>query len=346
MTSAVDAAEGGGSGIGGLGEALAGLADERHRFGEDDPDRVADLDRLLVAAALEVEPVDRGDGHVDGELDRVVGPGDLLRALHLLGHLAELAPQLLGVAEHAAKTAGSFHASMLSTSGAPPVNFVPGPAWPACARTDGSATVEHVALAALIALLGDRRDLGAGRRPARIAPGARSAARSRRKIACAPRLPGPCERNPLALAYGFPLGKLVRSLAPAPPPRPGPAASAWSRSTSAAAGSPSCARARARPGLTTSGRRITAFTQVEDRRRAGGLVRVTYWLYRPGRRLGGGAPRGRRRPRSTRRRELRLRVTDVPALVPLETLPGRDHYEFPAGEEPPWRWRVEDVYPG
>ena len=37
---------------------------------------------------------------------------------------------------------------------------------------------------------------------------------------------------------------------------------------------------------------------------------------------------------------------DDPALVPLETLPGRDHYDFPAGQEPPWRWRIESRYPG
>ena len=27
-------------------------------------------------------------------------------------------------------------------------------------------------------------------------------------------------------------------------------------------------------------------------------------------------------------------------LVPLETLDGRNQYDFAAGEEPPWRWRV------
>ncbi len=31
----------------------------------------------------------------------------------------------------------------------------------------------------------------------------------------------------------------------------------------------------------------------------------------------------------------------VPALVALETLPGANHFEFAAGEEPPWRWRIE-----
>jgi hypothetical protein len=31
---------------------------------------------------------------------------------------------------------------------------------------------------------------------------------------------------------------------------------------------------------------------------------------------------------------LRLNVEDDPALVPLETLPGRDHYRFPPLERP------------
>jgi hypothetical protein len=37
---------------------------------------------------------------------------------------------------------------------------------------------------------------------------------------------------------------------------------------------------------------------------------------------------------------LRLSLEDDPALVPLETLPGRDHYSFPPAEEPPWRWSI------
>jgi hypothetical protein len=35
--------------------------------------------------------------------------------------------------------------------------------------------------------------------------------------------------------------------------------------------------------------------------------------------------------------ELRLTLEDDPVLVPLETVPGRDHYSFPPGDEPPWR---------
>jgi hypothetical protein len=43
---------------------------------------------------------------------------------------------------------------------------------------------------------------------------------------------------------------------------------------------------------------------------------------------------------------LRLDLEDDPALIPLETLPGRDHYGFPAAEELPWRWRVRSVAAG
>jgi hypothetical protein len=35
-----------------------------------------------------------------------------------------------------------------------------------------------------------------------------------------------------------------------------------------------------------------------------------------------------------------------PILVPLETLYGRNHYDFPPAEEPPWRWTVPSAYPG
>jgi hypothetical protein len=44
--------------------------------------------------------------------------------------------------------------------------------------------------------------------------------------------------------------------------------------------------------------------------------------------------------------DTRLLQKDDPALVPLETLPGRDHYDFPAAERPPWQWNVRGRYPG
>ena len=43
--------------------------------------------------------------------------------------------------------------------------------------------------------------------------------------------------------------------------------------------------------------------------------------------------------------EVRLDLADDPALVPLETLPGRNHYPFSAGERPPWRWLIPSIYP-
>jgi hypothetical protein len=84
---------------------------------------------------------------------------------------------------------------------------------------------------------------------------------------------------------------------------------------------------------------VTVFTAVEDLRRPSGVVRVTYWLYRPG--LG-----WERIVRSAGAAEIaaashrRLDLEDDPALVPLETLDGRDHYLLPPGDEPPWRWRI------
>ena len=164
-----------------------------------------------------------------------------------------------------------------------------------------------------------------------------------RRIACPPRYPVPCGRNPLALAYGFPLGKLVRYLAPAPAGDGGerPVDFRYCRQAS-------CAAPGREPGLTASGRRVTEFTSVEDRRGSGAGVcgrrtcdpiRITYWLYRPGQpwerieRTAGAA-------QITAASRLRLSLEDDPALVPLETLPGRDHYRFPSGEQPPWQWSM------
>ena len=200
-------------------------------------------------------------------------------------------------------------------------------------RSRGTASVEYIALAGMIGVLivvaiaalvaspptRGERELGE---------------MLARRIACTPRYPVPCGRNPLALAYGFPLGKLVRSLAPAPGVEGGelPVDFRYCKQTS-------CAAPSSDPGLTSSRRRVTEFTSVEDLRRSGGPVRITYWLYRPG--LG-----WERIVRTAGAAEieaashLRLNLADDPALVPLETLPGKDHYDFPAGNEPPWRWTI------
>jgi hypothetical protein len=199
--------------------------------------------------------------------------------------------------------------------------------------------VEHVALAALLAALiaAAVAMLAAGPPP----PSARElAAGVARRLACAPRYPVPCNRNPLAIAYGFPVGKLVRYLAPAPVAALGPGAIPLMPVDFRYCRRPSCAAPRPGDGgLTVAGRRVTAFTSVEDRRRTGGGVRVSYWLYRPGLgwermvRTGGSAE-------IEAASRVRLRLTDDPALVPLETLAGRNHYRFAASEEPPWRWRI------
>jgi Flp pilus assembly pilin Flp len=201
----------------------------------------------------------------------------------------------------------------------------------------GAASVEHAALAALVALIAIAAIAALRASPPGAATRELGSAIARR-IACAPRHPVPCGRNPLALAYGFPVGKLVRFLAPAPEALPGPEGLLvpvdFRRCRRA-----SCAAPGARTGLTASLRRATAFTSVEDLRPGGGPVRVTYWLYRPA--LG-----WERVIREAGEADLaaasaiRLNLADVPVLVPLETLAGRNHVRFPRGEEPPWRWAV------
>ena len=157
-------------------------------------------------------------------------------------------------------------------------------------RRRGAATVEYVALAGMIAIL-----IVAAIAALVASPPTRGERELgemlARRIACTPRYPVPCGRNPLALAYGFPLGKLVRSLAPAPASRKRGAA----RSTSATAASRAARRPDRRPGLTSSRRRVTEFTSVEDLRRLG-AVRPGHLLALPARaRLGANRSHGRRR---------------------------------------------------
>lgn len=207
----------------------------------------------------------------------------------------------------------------------------------------GSASVEQVGLAALIAVvtiaaiaaIASGGDVDAGRTLA----GAIG-----RKISCAPRLPEPCHRHPLVPAYGWPLARLVRALAPAPAAEPGPDGLPLVPVDFRRCRRESCAVA-AGPHLTASGRRTTVFTQVEDRRLDLGWVEVTYWLYRP--RIGWERIARRATEADVEAAsDTRVLLEDDPALVPLETLPGRDYYDFPAGEEPPWRWKVTSRYPG
>jgi hypothetical protein len=80
-------------------------------------------------------------------------------------------------------------------------------------------------------------------------------------------------------------------------------------------------------------------------RRLYGARRFTKWLYRPGLGWERVARRGGQADVDAAG-DVEVLLGDDPALVPLETLPGRNHYEFPAGERPPWQWRVRGLYPG
>ncbi len=207
----------------------------------------------------------------------------------------------------------------------------------------GSASVEQAGLSALLALIllaaiaavAAGGDVDAGRTLARALG---------RKVACAPRLPDACRHHPLVPAYGWPLARLARAFAPAPTARPGPGGLPLVPVDFRRCRRASCAVA-AGPHLTASGRRTTAFVEVEDRRRDRGRVELTYWLYRPG--LG-----WERMVRSAGQADVeatagtRVLLKDDPALVPLETLAGRNHYDFPAGERPPWQWKVGGRHPG
>ena len=210
-------------------------------------------------------------------------------------------------------------------------------------RERGSASVEQAGLAALVALLllaaiaavaaGGQVDAGRG-----------LAGTIGKRLACGPRLPDACSHHPLVPAYGWPLARVARALAPAPVALPGPSGLPLAPVDFRRCRRESCAVA-AGPHLTASRRRTTAFTEVIDRRAALGWVELVYWLYRPT--LGW--------ERLVRRADqaqvdaaagVEVLLRDDPALVPLETLPGRNHYEFPAGERPPWQWHVASRYPG
>jgi Flp pilus assembly pilin Flp len=205
----------------------------------------------------------------------------------------------------------------------------------------GAATVEHAGISLLVALLlvAAIAAIAAGTDRS----GAELGSTLGRKLRCAAVGPGPCWRDPLTEAYGRPLAGAVRALAPEPLPRPGPGGPLLPVDFRRCR-SPSCAAPGARPGLTASNRRVTMFVSVDDRRTAAGLVEITYWLYRPAL----GWERVTRFASSADVEALAstpLLDNAVPALVALETLDGRNQYEFVPGEEPPWRWRVQSVYP-
>ena len=201
----------------------------------------------------------------------------------------------------------------------------------------GSASVEHAALAVLAALV-------AGAVVALVAIGAERhdgslAAAIAFKQRCAVRYPDPCWQDPLAEAYGRAVAGAVRALAPAPEARLGPGGIGlvgvdYRRCRQASCAVPASER------LTTANRRTTAFTSIRDDRRGSGTVTIDYWIYRPTI----GWERISRTIDSAgiaAYEDTPLLDSASPALVPLETLLGRDDARFAAGEEPPWRGQIE-----
>jgi Flp pilus assembly pilin Flp len=201
----------------------------------------------------------------------------------------------------------------------------------------GAAAAEHVGITMLVALLAIAGIAAVGAGADRS--GRELGSTLARKIRCAAVGPGPCWRDPLTEAYGRPRAGAVRALAPPPLAVSGLLPVDFRRCRIA-----SCAASGPRPGLTASNRRVTDFVAIDDRRRSGGPVAITYWLYRP-------TLRWERIVRRVDAAEVeRLAPTPlledaVPALVALETLDGRNQYEFTPAEEPPRRWEVDSVYP-
>jgi len=211
-------------------------------------------------------------------------------------------------------------------------------------RTErGSASVEQAGLVALIALL-LLAGIAAVAAGGKIDAGRGLAGAIAKRIACAPRVPDACRHHPLVPAYGWPLARLARALAPPPEAKPGRSGLPLVPVDFRRCRRESCAVA-AGPHLTASRRRTTAFTRLLDRRRSDGWVELTYWLYRPGL----GWERIVRRAGQAQIDDavgVSVLLQDDPALVPLETLPGRDHYDFAPGERPPWQWQIPGSYPG
>jgi len=214
---------------------------------------------------------------------------------------------------------------------------------PAVKETCGSASVEQVGIillvAAALATLVAVYATGVAE-----PPGHGLGIRIANRIACGPRAPGVCGHHPTVPAYGWDLARAVRWLAPEATARTGPDGSLVAPVDFRYCQRPSCALPAAGGRLTTANRRLTLFTEV-SREPLSDSWRITYWFYRPS--LG-----WERVVRLAGPGEVdaasgtRVLKGDSPALVPLEILPGRNHYELPPGDEAPWRWRVRKLFPG
>jgi hypothetical protein len=209
----------------------------------------------------------------------------------------------------------------------------------------GSATVEHTGIVLLLAAA-LAAVAGLWLMPGEAGPGRELGQRVANRIACGPRAPDACRHHPAVEAYGWPVARALRFLAPEPLARPGPDGTPTAPVDFRHCRRPGCAVPVAGPRgtrLTTANRRLTQFTEVEDRRTVGGQLTLTWWMYRPG--IGWEAVQ-----RTVDDAALaaasgtRVLLSDSPRLVPLETLDGRNHVDFPPGESPPWQWRVRSAH--
>lgn len=211
----------------------------------------------------------------------------------------------------------------------------------------GSATVEQTGIVLLLAAT-FAVVIGFWTLAGEQGPGRGLGERIANRIACGPREPDACRHHPAVEAYGWPLARVLRALAPVPVARPGPDGASLVPVDFRYCRSPSCAAPQAGPQglrLTASNRRITVFTQVVDRRRTDGTADLIWWLYRPG--LGWEAVRRTVGPAEIGAASgTRVLIEDTPMLVPLETFDGRNHYRFPVAERPPWQWRVGSNFNG
>lgn len=211
--------------------------------------------------------------------------------------------------------------------------------------SNGSATVEQTGLILLISML--FAILVVFQFFAEDPPGRELGQRVANRIACGPRAGEACGEHPAVSAYGWPLARLLRHFAPSPMARPGPGGEAlvpvdFRYCQRASCAVPQSGERGAR--LTTANRRTTVFTEVADQR-SRGFIEITYWLYRPT--LGWEQLIKRATPADVAQAGgTRVLLKDSPRLVPLEILPGRNHYELPTGEEPPWRWKIQPTHKG
>jgi len=216
--------------------------------------------------------------------------------------------------------------------------------FPTATRQRGSATVEQIGVvfmvAAIFAVLAAAYLTGAADKP-----GHGLGIRIANRIACGPREPGVCRQHPAVSAYGQDLARVVRWLAPEPFARIGPDGRLLAPVDFRYCQQPGCALPAGDGRLTTSNRRLTLFTEVAATGQSDPGWRITYWFYRPSLgwdrvvRLAGPAEVGAASG-------TRVLLQDSPRLVPLEILPGRNHYRLPAGDEPPWRWKIRTSHIG